>query len=171
MDSRNTEQDEEQLIVLSPSPARRVVTLAMLYTLAGLLLYIAFTQPPASAFLLVFVLGLAVGVLWLAVATMRATREGLVLTRQVLRTEGGRILCRVDEVKAVERGAFAFKPSGGFLVRLQRPTTRGWAPGLWWCFGRSLGIGGVTSAGPAKAMAELLSELAKGETFDFREDD
>jgi hypothetical protein len=62
----------------------------------------------------------------------------------------------------VERGAFAFKPSNGFLVRLDKPLGRGWAPGLWWRLGRLLGVGGVTSASQSKAMAEILSlELAR----------
>lgn len=167
MNSVNSLDDDEVLIVLAPAPARRVVTLAMLYTLAGLLIYVVFTQPPTSTLLMVFVLVLAACVLWLAIATMRATRGGIVLTRKELRTDGGRVLCRVEDVKAVDRGAFAFKPSGGFLVRLKGSAARGWAPGLWWRFGRSLGIGGVTSAAPAKAMAELLSELARGGSVDF----
>ena len=171
MDSDDNPQTEDALISITPAPARRAVTLAMLYSLAGLLLYIAFTQPPASLALLAFILLLAAAVLWLAVATMRATCDGLVLTREVLRTEAGHVLCRVEDVAVVERGAFAFKPSGGFLVRLKSPATRGWAPGMWWRFGRSLGIGGAINAGAAKAMAELLSELARGETFDFRDDD
>ena len=171
MDSEITQKADKELIAIAPAPARRVVTLAMLYSLAGLLLYIAFTQPPSSLFLLTFILILAAAVLWLAVATMRATRDGLVLTHEALRTESGLTLCKVEDVHSVERGAFAFKPSGGFLVRLKSPATRGWAPGMWWRFGRSLGVGGAVNSGAAKAMAELLSELAKGETFDYREDD
>ena len=170
MESDESGREKGPLIAIAPAPARRVVTLAMLYSLAGLLLYIAFTQPPASMVLLAFILLLALAVLWLAMATMRATRDGLVLTHDVLRTESGLILCRVEDVQSVERGAFAFKPSGGFLVRLKSPAPRGWAPGMWWRFGRSLGIGGAINAGAAKAMAELLTELAKGETFDFRDE-
>ena len=157
---------KEELIAITPAPARRAVTLAMLYSLAGLLLYIAFTQPPASTSLLVFILLLAAAVLWLAVATMRSTRNGLVLTREVLRTQTGQILCRVEEVASVERGAFAFKPSNGFLVRLKTPGPTGWAPGLWWRHGTFVGVGGVTPPGQTRAMAELLKAADSGDLPD-----
>ena len=64
--------------------------------------------------------------------------------------------------RSVDRGLFAFKPSNGFVVVLSQGGWRGWAPGLWWRLGRRLGVGGVTSAAQAKAMAEILSiEIAR----------
>ena len=98
-----------------------------------------------------------------AEAMRRASAEGLELTRQVLRTESGRVLTEVSNVRTVERGAFAFKPSNGFLVRLYAPSGRGWAPGLWWQRGTWLGVGGAVPGGQARAMAEVLTALRKGE--------
>ena len=66
---------------------------------------------------------------------------------------------RIEEVEALERGLFAFKPSNGFLIRTRAPKPRGWQPGLWWRVGRRIGIGGVTSAGQAKAMSEIMAAL------------
>ena len=87
------------------------------------------------------------------------TSDTIELTREVIRTRSGRHLAHVSNVKAVERGAFAFKPSNGFLVRLHEREGRGWAPGLWWQRGRLLGVGGVIAGGQSRAMAEILSAL------------
>ena len=72
------------------------------------------------------------------------------------------IRARMDEIDRVERGAFAFKPSNGFLVHLKKPGHRAWQPGLWWRMGRKLGIGGVTPAGQAKFMADMIALRLRG---------
>ena len=41
------------------------------------------------------------------------------------------------------------------MVKLSRRMTAGWAPGVWWRFGRRLGVGGSVSGFEAKAMAEM----------------
>lgn len=107
-------------------------------------------------------LGLGLLALWFADALRRATQDSLVLTREGLATASGRMLAPVADIDRVERGALAFKPSNGFLVRLKTPQPWGWAPGLWWLRGRSLGVGGVIGGGEARAMAELMSALVEG---------
>jgi hypothetical protein len=99
---------------------------------------------------------------WGATGLWSATRDGLVLTREVLRTSSGEVLARVEDVQNVDRGAFAFKPSHGFLVTTTASGRRRWAPGLWWRAGRRVGVGGTLSGGETRAMAELLAALNKG---------
>jgi hypothetical protein len=43
------------------------------------------------------------------------------------------------------------------MIRLKTPASRVWAPGLWWRFGKRVGVGGVTPAGQGKAMADVIA--------------
>ena len=58
----------------------------------------------------------------------------------------------------MDRGAFAFKPSNGFMLKLSRKGPFAWEPGIWWRIGRRVGVGGVTPGTPAKVMAEMIQE-------------
>jgi hypothetical protein len=82
----------------------------------------------------------------------------LELTRSELREAGGRVLFSLDEVDSVDRSIFAFKPAGGFLVRLKAPTTRGrvYAPALWWRARARVAVGGATAGSQAKPVADLI---------------
>ena len=64
----------------------------------------------------------------------------------------------LGEVESVDRSIFAFKPAGGFLVRLKAPTTRGrvYAPALWWRSKRRVAVGGATAPSQAKPVADLI---------------
>ena len=68
----------------------------------------------------------------------------------------------IDDIIRVERGAFAFKPSNGFVVSLKQKTARAWIPGLYWKFSSRIGIGGVTAPADAKFMADALAVLIAG---------
>lgn len=151
----------ETLATITPSTTRRIVGVAALCTLGGVLIYIALARPPAEPVWRVFLLLLGGGTLWLGDAMRRATARCLELTPEALRESGGRIVARVEDVAAVERGAFAIKPSNGFLLRLKAPQEGGnrWVPGLWWRLGRRVGVGGITSAAEGKVVAEILSTL------------
>lgn len=144
-------------ITISPSPVRRLVALYLLVSLGGLLIYLAFSSPPESLFWQGFLLGFGALVLYLAELLRRATLVSIQMLEDRIVDTTGRELCRFDNIKAVERGAFAFKPSNGFLIRLKDPLPRAWAPGLWWRFGRKIGVGGVTPASEAKFMSELIA--------------
>ncbi|MBL4559156.1 MAG: hypothetical protein JKP98_25190 [Rhodobacteraceae bacterium] len=63
----------------------------------------------------------------------------------------------IAEIERVDRGALAFKPSGGFVLHLAAPGTAGWAPGLWWRVGRRLGVGGATNPMEGRAMADIIA--------------
>lgn len=94
--------------------------------------------------------------LWFALRLWRATAVGLELTDEELRDTNGRVLARLDQILSVDRGTFAFKPSGGFVLRLTEAPGAAWQPGLWWRFGTRLGVGGVTSRAEARFLADTI---------------
>ncbi len=147
---------------LEVAPVRWGIALAMLYVLAALLLYIAFAHPPEAvwAVFLVVMGGIA---LWQAERSRRAKGIHLELTRTELREAGpsGRRLARIADVRGVDRGALAFKPANGFLLRLTVKAPRGWVSGLWWGLGRTVAVGGTTPAGATRFMAEMIATLLK----------
>lgn len=149
----------EPLATLSPSPLRRALGVGTLGLLGLVLLWVSAVSPPASLGWLALLVGLGLGALAMAEVMRRATATGLVLTREGLLTEGGEVIAPMGEIRRVERGLFAFKPSNGFLVSTTRGRPFAWAPGVWWRLGRRIGVGGVTSAAQAKAMAEILQML------------
>ncbi len=156
--------DDDVLITIAPSPARRWLGIGALLALAILFLTLVF-EPSASGVWRFVFLGLAVLAFMAADRLRQATRDSIVLTHTEIRTGRGVVLAQVSNIKAVERGALAFKPSNGFLVRLHESEGRGWAPGLWWKRGRILGVGGVIPGGQSRAMAEILAAKLQG--FDF----
>ena len=152
---------EDILIAVHPSQARRWMGVFAFALLGILLISIVFVGRPPILYQLAFVAG-GLAALWAANRMRIATDQTLELTRHELRTGDGQVLTTVENVRAVERGAFAFKPSNGFLVRLKQPSGRGWAPGLWWQRGTYLGIGGAVPGGQSRAMAEVLTALSMG---------
>lgn len=156
-----TADPDGPIFVLRASPPRRVMGAGMLGILGVLLIWLAFTTATSVAWGGVLVL-VGAASLALAVRLWQATAGALLLTAAGLTDEAGRVLAPIEEIVSVDRGAFAFKPSNGFLLRLTGSGARGWAPGLWWRMGRRMGVGGVTSAAQAKAMAEILSLQVSG---------
>lgn len=144
------------LAIVTASPPRRVVACGIVYALGLLLLYVALANPPAF-WLMVIVLAMGVAVLVLAEALRRATRTQIIMSVDTVSTSDGIVLARLDDIISVDRGAFAFKPSNGFTLKLKDKQPRGWAPGLWWCLGRYVGVGGAVSAGQSKFMAEQIA--------------
>ena len=121
-----------------------------------MLIYVAIATPP-SLFLMLLVLGMGIGAMLLAEKLRRATLTKIVMTEETISSSDGTVLARMDEIISVDRGAFAFKPSNGFTLKMQTKQPRGWAPGLWWRVGRYVGVGGVVSAGQSKFMAEQIA--------------
>lgn len=147
---------DEVLAVVRASPPRRWLAVAVLMATGALLLYVALAAPPAPLWQL-FLIIMGALVLWLGLRLYQATQHAIELTRTELRTSAGEIIVPVAEIKAVDRGTFAFKPSNGFLVHTTNPGGRTWQPGLWWRLGRRIGVGGVTPAAQAKFMSEMLA--------------
>ena len=125
-----------------------------------MLILLAFVQPPAFGWQL-FLIALGAGTLVVAERLRSATMLGLIMTETDLRDTSGQILTTLGNIKSVDRGAFAFQPSNGFVLRLHKSAPRVWAPGLWWRFSTRIGVGGVTPAGPAKYMAEQIALRVK----------
>lgn len=150
---------DEVLATIRPSAPRRAFGLGVLLLLGALLAYLAFALPGLAMVMRLFLLALGALVLWIAARMGQVTRTGLELTREALRDSTGQVLAPLSEISGVERGTFAFKPSNGFLIRLKTRQPRAWAPGLWWRMGRRIGVGGVTAAADAKAMAEIITAL------------
>jgi hypothetical protein len=148
--------EQPVICTLSPSPIRRVTASVTLAGLALLLLWIFVASPPGHPGWILFLVATAAAFLWLAVRLWQATDRGLVLTRAGLFDTTGTCLATLDDIADVDRGVFAFKPSGGFVLRLTRAPGRAWAPGLWWRLGHKLGVGGVTGNAQGRAMAEMI---------------
>lgn len=156
--------ENEVLAVVSVSAGRRWMALGMLGVLGILLAYFAFATPPANVLLQVFVIVIAALSLALMVKMHAGTGSGIELTEEGLRDQDGTVIAPIKAIKSVDRGAFAFKPSNGFLLRLdldQMPADAGrvWRPGLWWRLGARVGVGGVTPGNQTKIMAELTQAL------------
>jgi len=149
----------EVLATVSASLPRRAFGIGVLLALGGVVLYVGLMRQHSSPGWQVFLLVFGVLVLWLADRMRRATAMTLRLTPDGIYDSDGRELARMDQIVGVDRGAFAIKPSNGFVLRLTERPGRAWAPGLWWRIGRSVGVGGVTSANQTKFMAEMLSAM------------
>lgn len=151
-------EDEEILMTLQVATARRLVAVSAQGLLGLLFVYLSFTF--AGSLLARLALLLASGGCLLGAITMYSvTRSAIELTNRELRETSGKVLAKLDDIASVDRGAFAFKPTNGFIVVLKETHPRAWRLGLWWRFGKRIGIGGVTNVGQNKAMAEILGGL------------
>lgn len=163
MSDDHPEEDDPNRVLarLAPSPGRRWAAISMLFCLGGLLVYLALSTPFEGWLTQVALVLCGLGALILAERMRRATATILTLRPSGLEDGAGRLLCRMDDIAGVERGAFAFKPSNGFLIRLKAPGVRTWEPGLWWRIGKRIGVGGVTDSGGAKYMADVIAFYIK----------
>lgn len=148
--------DDEILATVTASLGRRVLGIGMLAFLGVLVIYVALTKPPELGWQ-IFLITFGTIALMVADAMRRATALHLELTREVLRDTGGDVIARVAEITSVDRGAFAFKPSNGFLLRTATGSPRRWRPGLWWRMGSRIGVGGMTPGRQTRNMAEIIA--------------
>lgn len=148
---------ENAVAMITPSPVRRVISVSILYILGAIVLYLAITKPPAQIVYQVFLLLIGIGAVILGDKMRRATALSLFMTNDALVDSSGREICRLDDIMGIDRGAFAFKPANGFLLRVNKQLGRSWSPGLWWRMGHRIGVGGATSARQGKFMAEAIA--------------
>lgn len=156
----------EVLASIDPRPLRRAVAVGFIGVLAALVWTIAALRPPEHFGYMLFLVFFGAGCFWLAYGMWQATARTIELTRSELREVGGRRLCTIENVARVDRGAFAFKPAGGFLVRLKTSEgARVYAPGLWWRWGRTIAVGGVTARQDGKNVADMMivMQVERGE--------
>lgn len=159
MDAPMNKNTSEPLATLSPSPVRRYLATGTQFALGVVLLYAAINSDGTTVMMRLVLAGIGVFVLLNGMRLYRATGTYVVLTEAGLFDGNGKVLAKIENIRRVERGVLAFKPSQGFLVLTHNREGRHWAPGLWWRFGKNLGIGGVTNASEGKFMAERIAFL------------
>lgn len=152
------DKQEEVLATVTASIGRRFLGVASLWILAFVLVYVSLFETPALGWRL-FLLGAGLGAFWMGERVRLASQLSLELTDEELRDSAGTVLARIDNIRAMDRGMFAFKPSNGFLLTLKTRETRVWKPGVWWRFGRRVGVGGMTPGAQTKFMAEMISAM------------
>ncbi|MEL7011741.1 MAG: hypothetical protein AAFO72_00520 [Pseudomonadota bacterium] len=150
---------DEVITTLYASPSRRYLGIVMLLLLGGLLIYTALAHPPDELGWQAFLLGMGAVFLWVSERMRQATSRGVELTENGLRGSDGEVIASIDDIHSVDRSIFVFKPSNGFVVRLNRSAPARWMPGLWWRMGKRIGIGGVTPGGGGKVMADMLAAM------------
>ncbi|WP_299043568.1 hypothetical protein [uncultured Tateyamaria sp.] len=148
----------EVIATIQASPGRRILGIGSLWILSLMVIYVGIVRPPAVGWQ-VFLFVLGGGSIWIAEKMRRATALTLELTPEELRDSSGALVARTEDILSIDRGMFAFKPSNGFLLRLQASNGRAWRPGLWWRLGNRVGVGGMTPGHQAKFMAEILSAM------------
>lgn len=149
-------EHDEILAEVRASPMRRGVGLLVIWCLGALLLWLVLTRSPANAGFQLLLIAIGLGALWVGEMLRRATTQAIELTQEGLRTSDGEVIVPWDQIASVDRGAFAFKPSNGFILRLVSRAPLRWRPGLWWRWGRRVGVGGVTPGTQTKAMADII---------------
>lgn len=148
---------DTELARIKASAPRRVIGAGAMIGLGGLMLYLALATPPANPVWLVFLIGCGLFALWLAQVLWISTSRELILTDDALRDDQGKLVAQIDQIEKVDRGAFAMKPSNGFVIFLKEPAPRAWFPGLWWRLGKRVAIGGVTSGAQTKPVADIIT--------------
>ncbi|WP_195818776.1 hypothetical protein [Roseobacter sp. MH60115] len=152
------DSDTDVLATVKASAGRRFLGIGLLSVLGVLVIYVAIASPPSFGWQ-IFLVALGITALLVADAMRRSTAHVLELTRTELRDSGGVVIADVAEITGIDRGAFAFKPSNGFLLRLKSTGPRNWRPGLWWRVGRRVGVGGMTPGRQTKYMAEIIAVM------------
>lgn len=149
----------KELARLEVSTFRRYTGVSVQAIMAIFLLFTVANFPSPFVMWSLFLAAFGFALLWFAWRFWNATATYLTLTGEGLFDSNGRHFCTLDQIESVDRGFFAFRPSGGFLIQLKTPVRRGWAPGLWWAFGKSIGVGGATSRQAGKQLADIISVM------------
>jgi len=142
---------------ITPSPARRLVSVTIWMLLGGMVIYLAISTAQVLPVWRGVLAAVGIGTIIFGDRLRRATALSVTMTKDALTDSSGREICRLDDIVGIDRGAFAFKPANGFLLKLKHKSSRVWAPGLWWRFGRRVGVGGTTPSGQGKFMAEAIA--------------
>lgn len=150
---------DEVLAEVGASAPRRWMALGMVFLLGFMLVYIAMNSAPGFGFQ-IFLVVLGFGSIGIGVRMFNATKQKILLTREGLVSSTGETLVAIENIKRVNRGVFALKPSNGFTL-VCKPVGDGarWMPGLWWRLSGRVGIGGVAPGNETKTMAQIIEAL------------
>lgn len=152
---------DEVLAEVRASAPRRAFGVGTLIALGAILIYLAFVAPPDGLGLQAMLIAMGLGAVYLSERMRRATLLGLELTEAELRLSDGTVLAATNRIVSIDRGMFAFKPSNGFTLKFKDKAPARWEPGLCWCLGKRLGVGGVTAGAQTKMMADMISALVQ----------
>lgn len=155
----------EIIAKIEPSLGRRWLGVVALGLGGALLIGLLIMRPPTGLLAQVGMAVLAGACLWQAQWNLRVTSLGLYVTRQGIFDTSGQQIVALSNIMELDRGVFAFKPSNGFLLRLDEPEPAAWAPGLYWRLGRRLGIGGATNPAQTRKLAETIEILLMERTL------
>lgn len=144
---------------LDPSPLKRWVALIAMGGVGATLLFAAARATGGFGVGSLMMLAAAIFFFWAAHKVYHATSGYILLTDEGLTLDDGTILAAMENIKGVDRGMAAFKPSNGFAVSLHKTQPGGWSPGLWWGMGRTMGFGGATNRDQGRFMAETLQRM------------
>ena len=150
---------DDPMMTLRPSRPRFFLSLGIQVVLGVLLVYIALTTPPEVFGWQLFLLGFGSLILGAAARSWSAADGSITLTKEGLFDQDGTAIARFEEIASIDRSVFSFKPSNGFLIRMNARQKRGWIPGMWWRFGKRVGIGGVLPGSQTKLIADTLSAM------------
>ena len=152
------EDQDEVVAVIAVSVVRRWLGVGILVSIGVMALYVAFAAAPDFAGQ-AFLVSVGLLSLWVADKMRRATELWIELTPSELRDSSGKLIAKVEDIQKLESGFLAFKPSNGFLISTASSQSWVWLPGVWWRFGRRIGIGGVTPASQTKGMAQIIAMM------------
>ncbi|HSF93004.1 MAG TPA: hypothetical protein VLA51_12490, partial [Paracoccaceae bacterium] len=94
------------------------------------------------------------GMLWLAWRYWNATSSGLIFTGAGLFRQDGTLIIPAAAIEDLDRTTFGFRPTNGFVLKLNRPVGRAWQPGVYWSYGKSFAVGGANSKVAGKAFGD-----------------
>ncbi len=140
--------------ILAPTPFRTVTGLSVMVALAALLFNAALPLGIVGQALLI---AAALAALALAFAMWRGRGDSLHWTEAGLTNAAGRVIAARSAILSVDRNPMALKPSNGFTIHLDAKEPQAWQPGLYWRIGQRVGVGGLTSPGVAKALADRIA--------------
>ena len=152
----------DPILIVRPSLARRCIGVGVQLCLGIVLMYVALVMPTTVGGLTVL-LGLGVLASCVAVRTWVVSAGALILRADGIFDQTGRPIALLAQIDSVDRGAFSFKPSNGFLIRMKTSEPWAWVPGIWWRCSRRVGIGGVLAGAQTRAMADMLCALVAGQ--------
>ena len=124
------EDRSKPICTISPSGARRAFGIAMLAALGAMFIWIGFVSVKTNIAAAATFGVLGIASFWCASVVFSATSASILLLRKGLVTSDDIIVAELDNIKAVERGLFALKPSSGFVILLKKPMPLVWKPGF-----------------------------------------
>lgn len=151
-----TPHPDSAIVEVRRPAAARWSLLAAICALTGIFLWLGLRDGAVIMGVLAIPTGLV------GVAVFLAKGLAVRFDGQAVFDDTGRVLCRIDQIEKVERGLAPLSPSSGFVIRTFASQPGGWSPGLWWRFGRRIGIGGATSAKAGRNMASAIDLVRSG---------